>query len=223
MDSWKVVLDVNDESVLLEKVSEVGFTSVDGYLGMSEALVSAGCAWVHSRENNGSGIKVGSQRLFVENELLAYYRSDAAKKAAYDSYGGVNTRAVYLKPESSISSVSGSSGTSSSGGDTSGSNAGSSGSDSGSQTETVEAPVISGTTPFSESTSVTISGPEGATIYYTTDGSNPTAESTVYSEAFSLTETATVKAIAIKNGVSSTVAEKGFTKSSGEGGFDTGS
>lgn len=223
MDSWKVVLDVNDESVLLEKVSEVGFTSVDGYLGMSEALVSAGCAWVHSRENNGSGIKVGSQRLFVENELLAYYRSDAAKKAAYDSYGGVNTRAVYLKPESSISSVTGSSGTSSSGGDTSGSSAGSSGSDSGSQTETVEAPVISGTTPFSESTSVTISGPEGATIYYTTDGSNPTAESTVYSEAFSLTETATVKAIAIKNGVSSTVAEKGFTKSSGEGGFDTGS
>ena len=118
MDSWKVVLDVNDESVLLEKVSEVGFTSVDGYLGMSEALVSAGCAWVHSRENNGSGIKVGSQRLFVENELLAYYRSDAAKKAAFDSYGGVNTRAVYLKPESSISSVSGGSGaTSSSGGE----------------------------------------------------------------------------------------------------------
>ena len=34
--------------------------------------------------------------------MLTYYRSDAAKKAAYDSYGGINTRAVYLKPETTI-------------------------------------------------------------------------------------------------------------------------
>ena len=91
-------------------------------------------------------------------------------------------------------------------------------------TVAVEMPVISGTTPFTESTQVTMSGPEGASIYYTTDGSVPTGESTVYSEAFSVTDTTTVKAVAIKNGSSSGVAEKVFTKSTGgSGGFETGS
>ena len=78
---------------------------------------------------------------------------------------------------------------------------------------TVEAPEINGTTPFSESTQVTMSGPDGATIRYTTDGSTPTAESTQYSSAITLSATTTVKAIAIKDGVSSSVAEKTFTKS----------
>lgn len=111
MDSWKVVLDKNDETALLTQVSALGFTSVstgtDGQyvLGMREPLANAGCAWVHSRQDKGGALKVGSQRLFVENEMLTYYRSDAAKKAAYDSYGGVNTRAVYLKPESSVANV----------------------------------------------------------------------------------------------------------------------
>jgi hypothetical protein len=105
-------------------------------------------------------------------------------------------------------------------------NSGNSG-NSGSQAETVAAPTISGETPFDESTQVTISGPEGAEIRYTVDGSAPTAESQLYSEAFTLTDTVLVKAIAIKNGVSSEVASKTFTKNgSGDnngGGFDTGS
>jgi len=79
--------------------------------------------------------------------------------------------------------------------------------------ETVAAPVISGETPFAESTSVTITGPDGAEIRYTTDGSTPTSESSLYSSAISLSASATVKAIAIKNGVSSEVASKAFTKS----------
>ncbi len=92
------------------------------------------------------------------------------------------------------------------------------------QQESVAAPVISGTTPFTESTSVTMSGPDGAEIRYTTDGSDPTAGSTLYSEALTLTDTTTVKAIAIKNGESSSVASKTFTKSTGgSGGFETGS
>jgi len=86
----------------------------------------------------------------------------------------------------------------------------------GSQSAALAAPTISGTTPFAETTSVSMSGPAGAEIHYTTDGSTPTAESTLYSEAFTLSDTTTVKAIAIKNGESSEVASKLFTK--GEGG-----
>ena len=85
--------------------------------------------------------------------------------------------------------------------------------DGGSQSQTVSAPQISGTTPFAETTSVSIQAEQGAEIRYTTDGSTPTAESSLYSEAFTLSNTATVKAIAIKNGQSSEAASKTFTKS----------
>ena len=83
----------------------------------------------------------------------------------------------------------------------------------GSQAQTVSAPQISGTTPFAETTSVSIQAEQGAEIRYTTDGSTPTAESTLYSAAFTLSDTSVVKAIAIKNGQSSEVASKTFTKS----------
>ena len=96
----------------------------------------------------------------------------------------------------------------------------------GSQAESVDAPTISGETPFDNTTQVTLSGPDGAEIRYTVDGSTPTAESSLYSEALTLTDTVIVKAIAIKNGVSSEVASKTFTKNgSGDngGGYETGS
>jgi len=83
----------------------------------------------------------------------------------------------------------------------------------GSTPSTVATPVIAGTTPFTTSTEVTITcATDGASIYYTTDGSTPTSASTAYTQAFTLTATTTVKAIAIKNGVSSEVATKTFTK-----------
>ena len=87
---------------------------------------------------------------------------------------------------------------------------------------TVAAPTINGTTPFTETTSVTMSGPSGAEIRYTTDGSTPTASSSLYSTAITLSSTTTVKAIAIKDGQSSSVTSKTFTKSSGGGGDDDG-
>ncbi|MDD7416561.1 MAG: chitobiase/beta-hexosaminidase C-terminal domain-containing protein, partial [Spirochaetales bacterium] len=62
-------------------------------------------------------------------------------------------------------------------------------------------------------TKVTITcSTEGAKIYYTTDGSDPTAESTEYTEAISVTEAVTVKAIAIKSGMNdSAVASASYT------------
>ena len=93
-----------------------------------------------------------------------------------------------------------------------------SGSNSGSQNQALTSPSINGNTSFTESTQVSMSGPDGAEIHYTTDGSTPTAESTLYSDAFTLTENTTVKAIAIKDGESSEVATKYFYKSGNPGG-----
>ena len=80
-------------------------------------------------------------------------------------------------------------------------------------TKIVEKPVITGDTPFETSTEVTITAAEGASIYYTNDGSTPTAASTAYSEALTLEATTTIKAIAVKGGITSEVASKTFTKS----------
>lgn len=78
----------------------------------------------------------------------------------------------------------------------------------------VKTPEISGTTPFTESTQVSISGPDGGSTYYTTDGSTPSkTNGTVYTAPFTLTETTTVKAIGYdEDDNASSVAEKTFTK-----------
>ena len=105
----------------------------------------------------------------------------------------------------------------------SGSSTGSeSGGSQNSGSEAVTAPEISGTSSFTDSTQVTIQGPQGAAIYYTTDGSTPTSESMDYSEPITLSATTTVKAIAILNGETSAVSSKTFTKSGESGGFDLG-
>ena len=96
------------------------------------------------------------------------------------------------------------------------------GSSTGSETESVMAPEISGTSPFTDTTQVTIQGPQGAEVRYTTDGSEPSAESSLYSEAITLSATTTIKAIAILDGETSEVASKTFTKSGESGGFDLG-
>lgn len=75
----------------------------------------------------------------------------------------------------------------------------------------VSAPTISGEDNFYASTEVTISVPEGAKVYYTTDGSDPKS-GTEYTAPFTLTSTTTVKAIAKINEDYSQVAEKTFTK-----------
>lgn len=86
----------------------------------------------------------------------------------------------------------------------------------GSTTTKPDAPTFSpeaGT--YSSAQSVTISGPTGASIYYTTNGDDPTTSSTQYSSAISVSTTTTLKAIAVVDGVSSDVAEATYTINSG--------
>lgn len=67
---------------------------------------------------------------------------------------------------------------------------------------TVATPIITpaaGT--YTEAQTVTITAEEGATVYYTTDGSEPTTASAVYGEPFTISETMTINAIAVKEGL----------------------
>ena len=75
-----------------------------------------------------------------------------------------------------------------------------------------DAPALPASANFENEFEVAITAEDGATIYYTTDGAEPTTESTVYSAPFTISETTTVKAIAVKDDVVSTVAEAKYTK-----------
>ena len=65
---------------------------------------------------------------------------------------------------------------------------------------------------YSKAKKVTIAcETEGASIYYTLDGTIPTAKSTLYTEPIAISETTTVKAIAILEGQKSRVVEATYT------------
>lgn len=77
----------------------------------------------------------------------------------------------------------------------------------------LDAPAITGETSFEESTTVTINSDVSvAAIYYTTNGDEPTISSTLYTGPFTLTESATVKAIAVYKTVVSPVTTCVFEK-----------
>ena len=78
--------------------------------------------------------------------------------------------------------------------------------------DVVVAPTITGETPFNEVTFCKIISEEGAEIRYTLDGTEPTATSMLYTDSIKITATTTVKAIAIKDGKTSNVAQKVFEK-----------
>ena len=81
-------------------------------------------------------------------------------------------------------------------------------------TTTVAAPTFSpGSGTYNTPQSVTIStATEGASIRYTTDGSDPTASSTLYSAPITVASTTTIKAIATKSGMdNSAVAAATYT------------
>lgn len=74
-------------------------------------------------------------------------------------------------------------------------------------------PTISGAVSFTDKTEVSITAADGASIYYTTDNTDPTTGSTPYNAPFTITETTTVKAIAVETGKDpSAVATATFTK-----------
>ena len=88
---------------------------------------------------------------------------------------------------------------------------------------TKTAPLLKAATPvaspaggatFTDTLLVTLScDTVGASIYYTTDGTEPTADSTQYTTEISLTATTTIKAIAVKDGmVNSDVLTAVYTK-----------
>ena len=77
----------------------------------------------------------------------------------------------------------------------------------------VSSPRISGSTAFLDSSLVTLCTDEAkAKIYYTTDGTEPTARSTEYTAPFTLGATAVVKAVSYLNGEKSAVVAQNFRK-----------
>lgn len=77
----------------------------------------------------------------------------------------------------------------------------------------VAAPTFDAVTPFVGKGLVTIKGAEGSVVYYTTDGSVPTTSSLnngTSSVDVEVTETTTIKAIAVKNGRESVMVSKEF-------------
>ena len=79
-----------------------------------------------------------------------------------------------------------------------------------------DVPTISGANKFSDRTEVTITATTG--IYYTTDGTVPTNGSQKYNTPITLTETTTIRAIAIEDGhIMSDMVGMAFTKESSGG------
>lgn len=77
-----------------------------------------------------------------------------------------------------------------------------------------ETPVLTESCEFFEKQMVEITNTtDGAIIYYTTDGSEPSADNGIkYESPFTITETTTIKAIAVKEGESSDIVEATYTK-----------
>jgi len=223
---YKVVLDTQDGTALWNMVSALGFSSVQGSggmvndycLGMNSVITNGAAAWVHSREDASGNLTVSTQFLYVDSTILASYQDESAFGSSAASYGGINTSAVYLDPKSYASVLAGGGATPSGGSETPSGGGSGTNTNVSNTTNSVAAPTFSGETQFTESTQVTMSGPAGASIFYTVDGSTPTDQSLEYEEPITLSATTTVKAIAVKDGVSSSVTSRTYSKV--EGGDD---
>ena len=96
---YKVVLSTADDTPLWNIVSQLGFSVADNKLATSVEITNGAAVWVHSREAVDGTLKVSTQFFYVENSALATYQSNSAIIASVNSYGGINSAAVYLQPE----------------------------------------------------------------------------------------------------------------------------
>ena len=225
---------VKVDDLAIFKVSAIGNGCAKLYDPDTDKTISASIGSI--KKTDKTGPSVASLKLLAQ--ATGEYTRDELNKVAKLSWTDKAAAEIAAAKAAVIGGGGGSdnsggngsqnSGSQNGGSEQGGSNSGSQGGSEtggGSNSESLAAPVISGETPFDESTEVTITGPEDAEIRYTTDGTAPNAESSLYSEAITLTDTTTVKAIAIKNGESSEAATKVFTKNGsnvGSGGFETG-
>lgn len=147
----------------------------------------------------------------IENGTRLYNSTDKKIYVASVAQDGSITWKAETSVDSGGSGGSGSNPGDSGSGDSGGSGSGSESGGSGSDPVTVASPVISITDGNVTITCATI----GATIYYTTNGTIPTINSTAYAEPFTVENGITVQAIAAKDGVLSSVASKTYTASSG--------
>ena len=97
---FKVMLDPLDSTLLWDVVSPLGFSSADGCLAMNSKISDGAAVWVHSREDGDGRVRVSTQFLYVDSDILAKYQGSAAMKDAAESYGGITKNAVYLNPSS---------------------------------------------------------------------------------------------------------------------------
>lgn len=86
----------------------------------------------------------------------------------------------------------------------------------GSSVPVITKPTLPLSTSFFGSMTVEITATDGLDIYYTTDGTVPTTNSTAYTGALTISETTTIKAIAVQptNGAESAVASATYTAGS---------
>ena len=96
---YKVVLNTAEDTKLWDVVDKIGFSVADNCLATSQQITNGAAVWVHSRENADGALKVSTQFFYVENSALATYQGRTAFTASANSYGGINSAAVYLQPE----------------------------------------------------------------------------------------------------------------------------
>ena len=179
-----------------------------GYANIRSRKVNDGYKYSPAQIKMGAGFVASSATDFA-NAVATYPQGES-----YILHGGSGSSEA-----SDVEDNSGSQGSSSSSSGSSENNGSSGSSGSNGSSSSVASPTISGTTPFDDSTQVTISGPAGATIKYTTNGIDPTATyGNDYEDAITLNASATVKAVAIVDGVASEVATKAFVKNGSQGG-----
>ena len=99
MNGSKVVLNLTDDTPLMVVVNAIGFSTVRGFLGMSQPITESAAAWVHSRDKDGD-VTVSTQYLFVDPAVYASYQGQDAFNASVNSYGGTSKGSAFLSPKS---------------------------------------------------------------------------------------------------------------------------